>query len=430
MTGAVAGIVSGMVSGAVTGALTEVGAGGAAVGSLPQATSNTAISSVGVPRLAMARAPYCPPYDARVSGPDAHRRAVHSAWEEYGDPRRITSLDEVSANVSTNRVYRVHLDDRSTFVCKVSSYGSYFLFVEDHDRLFRCARLLDSTRFAGMLADVWTIRDGGTDSSGEAPAGRIFTWYDRKMWAVFYDDVPRGESLPRVLSLEMIENLGREMAEFHLACADLTPRIPAGSKTIKSDAIHLLDLLESPFAPRNFDLPPEAIGVLWNHTHDFLERLVELGYDDIARIPVLIDWNLGNFSVTRATHSGQGDGFRLFSRWDYDWFRIEPRLLDFYFLSRVSSSTGDRTRFTYGAHTLVEPGFLALVHAYSDVYPLTEEELRLLPEVYRFFILNYVVREGARFFREDLCQQFRRDAVRTYLPTFDAFDFSPLLALA
>jgi Ser/Thr protein kinase RdoA (MazF antagonist) len=347
----------------------------------------------------------------------AHRRAVHSAWAEYDDERRITHLDEVSANVSTNRVYRVHLDDGSTFVCKVSSYGSYFLFVEDHDRLFRCARLLDDTRFAGMLADVWTV-----DGSRRAP---IFTWYDRRMWAVFYDDVPRGESLPRVLSKEMIANLGREMAEFHLACTDLAPRIPAASKTIKSDAIHLLDLLESPFAPRNFDLPPEAIGVFWNHTHQFLERLIELDYDDMARIPVLIDWNLGNFSVTPTP-----TGFRLFTRWDYDWFRIEPRLLDFYFLSRVSSRTGDRTRFTYGAHTLVEPGFLLLIRAYSDVYPLSEQELRFLPEVYRFFILNYVVREGARFFRADLCQQFRHDAVRTYLPTFDSFDFSPLLALA
>jgi Ser/Thr protein kinase RdoA (MazF antagonist) len=62
----------------------------------------------------------------------------------------------------------------------------------------------------------------------------------------------------------------------------------------------------------------------------------------------------------------------------------------------------------------VEPGFLALIRAYSDVYPLSEDELRFLPEVYRFFILNYVVREGARFFREDLCKQFRQDAVRTY----------------
>jgi hypothetical protein len=345
-----------------------------------------------------------------------HRAAVHAAWAEYGDPRTIAALDEVSANVSTNRVYRVHLDDASTLVCKVSSYGSYFLFVEDHDRLHRCARLLTSTRFAGMLADMWTV---------PGDEGRIYTWYDRSMWAVFYDDVPRGESLPRVLTTPMIENLGREIAELHLACTDIAAEIPAGSKTIKSDAIHLLDLLESPFAPRNFDLPAEAIGVLWTHTHRFLERLVELGYDDMPRIPVLIDWNLGNFSVAPTD-----DGFRLFSRWDYDWFRIEPRLLDFYFLSRVSSRTGDRTRFTYGAHTLVEPGFLSMLRAYGDVYALSEQELAFVPEVYRFFILNYVVREGARFFRADLCQQFRRDAVRTYLPEFDRVDFSPLLRLA
>ena len=324
--------------------------------------------------------------------------------------------------MSTNRVYRVHLDDGSTSVCKVSSYGSYFLFLEDHERLHTCATMLDSTRFAGMLADVWCQPDAG-DARPRHP--RIFTWYDQAMWAVFYDDVPRGESLPRVLSIDLIENLGREIAEFHLACTDIAPRIPAGSKTIKSDAIHLLDLLESPFAPRNFALPAQAIGRLWQHTHRFLQRLVELGYDEWPRIPVLIDWNLGNFSV-KPTPAG----FRLFSRWDYDWFRIESRVLDFYFLSRVSSSTGDRTQFTYGAHTLVEPTFLAFLRAYTDVFPLSDEELQFVPEVYRFFILNYVVREGARFFRPDLCAQFRRDAVSTYLPAFDLTDFSALEALA
>ncbi len=347
---------------------------------------------------------------------DRHRDALDDAWAAYGDPRLIVRADEVSANVSTNRVYRLHLGDDSTCVAKVSSYGSYFLFVEDHDRLHRCARLLDQTRFGGMLADVWTER--------ERP-DRIFTWYDRTMWAVFYDDVPRAEALPKVLSVEMVENLGREIAEFHVACTDVARQIPGSSKTIKSDAIHLLDLLESPFAPRNFALPPEAIGLLWRHTHDFLERLVEVGYDEWPKIPVLIDWNLGNFSV--APTDG---GFRLFSRWDYDWFRIEPRLLDFYFLSRVSSRTGDRTRFTYGAHTLTEPSFLAMLRAYQQVFPMSADEVRFLPEVYRFFILNYVVREGARFFRPDLCTTFRRDAVRTYLPAFDRHDFSPLYDVA
>jgi hypothetical protein len=345
-----------------------------------------------------------------VSSPP-HRAAVDAAWAAYGDDRRIVRVEEVSANVSTNRVYRLHLDDGAMLITKVSSYGSYFLFVEDHDRLSRCAHLLRDTRFGGMLAGVWQ-RDG-----------RIFTWYERNMWAVFYDDVPRRESLPRVLDRDQIANLGREMAEFHLACTDIAPAIPAGSKTVKSDAIHLLDLLESPFAPRNFELPPESIGILWRHTHKFLERLIELGYDEWGKIPVLVDWNLGNFSV-----APRPDGtFRLFSRWDYDWFRIEPRLMDFYFLSRVSSRTGDRTHWTYGPHTLTEPSFLRFVAAYHEVYPLTPEEVAFIPETYRFFILNYVVREGARFFRKDLCEQFRRDAATRYLPAFDRFDPTPLL---
>jgi len=60
-------------------------------------------------------------------------------------------------------------------------------------------------------------------------------------------------------------------------------------------------------------------------------------------------------------------------------------------------------------------------------FPMSDDEVRFLPEVYRFFILNYVVREGARFFRPDLCTRFRRDAVRSYLPALDTLDASPLL---
>ena len=58
---------------------------------------------------------------------------------------------------------------------------------------------------------------------------------------------------------------------------------------------------------------------------------------------------------------------------------------------------------------------------------MTVDEVAFLPEVYRFFVLNYVVREGARFFRPDLCTQFRRDVVRTHLPALDGLDISPLL---
>ena len=62
------------------------------------------------------------------------------------------------------------------------------------------------------------------------------------------------------------------------------------------------------------------------HCDAFLGNADDLGYHEWTKVPVLIDWNIGNFSVGM-----DGEGFKFFSRWDYDWFRIEPRMLDFYF---------------------------------------------------------------------------------------------------
>ncbi|MEY4361102.1 MAG: hypothetical protein RL391_408 [Actinomycetota bacterium] len=344
-----------------------------------------------------------------------NRSTLQSAWEAYGDPRRITAVLDTSPRVSTNTVFRIELDDGSRVYGKVSRYGSYFLFAEDHDRLFRCTELLADGPFAGFLAPVL---------GRETPRGRrAFTWYDERVWVAFYEEAPRADSLPRQLSLSETRCLAEDMARFHIECRRIAPKIPAMSNSIKSDAIHLLDLLSSPFAPKNFELQPEHIGVLHRHTHRFLMELERIRYDSWDRIPVLVDWNLGNFSV-RYDSPGH---FRLFSRWDYDWFRVESRLLDFYFLSRVSSATGDQTQWSYSPHTLTEPLFVEFVRRYHAIDPLSEDEIRFLPEAYRFFILNYVVREGARFFRPDLCNKFRSDAARSYLPACDRLDITPLL---
>ena len=328
--------------------------------------------------------------------------AIVAAWAQYaqrsGDARRIAGCEELSAHVSTNRVFLVVFGDGSRLVAKCSSYGSYFLFAEDHDRLARCVGLLRNTRWDGFLAEVLTHDQ------------RPSTWYDGQRWVVFYTVVQRAESLPPIVDSRDVTALGREVASFHRACADVAPMLPPVSNSVKGDAIHLYDQLSGPFAPRNFDLAPEEIGVLARATHDLLLRLEVVHYDEWPRLPILVDWNLGNFSVTR--YDGE---VRLFSRWDYDWFRIETRLLDFYFLSRISSRTGDKTSFTYSPHTLVEPRFAEFIRAYHSVWPLTRDDVDFLPHAYTFFILNYVVREGARFFRRDLCTSFRRDAARHWL---------------
>ena len=316
--------------------------------------------------------------------------------------------------VSTNAVFRVVLDDGSTVIAKVSSYGSYFLFAEDHDRLHRLNMLLRGTRFEDLLAD-----------SLMTPDGRPFTYYDGSAWVVFYDEVPQRDRLPPILTEDQITNLAHEIAAFHQQCSLLAPQIPQTSTSIKSDAIALYDQLTEPRSAARFMFEPAELNVLRDHAHAFLTNLIALGYDDFEKIPVLLDWNLGNFSVSH----DRPDRFSLFSRWDYDWFRIDTRMLDFYFLSRVLSRTGDRTQFTYGAHTLLEPRFVTFLTAYHRVSPLSEREIRFLTEAYRFFILNYVIRSGNHFFRIDFWRKFQREAVTMYLPALDQFSVDPLIDL-
>ena len=350
-----------------------------------------------------------------------HRAAVAAAWEAYGDPRRVTATDELSAMVSTNRVYRLTLDDGSRVFAKSSNYGSFFLFAEDHERLHRVTGLLAGGPYGGLLAESLTRLDGDD--------AKPFIWYDGSTWAVFYREVELRSPLPRRLSGPQVARLGAEMARFHKACDSISRLVPPPSKTAKSDAVNLYDSLGARNASDQFGLEPARIALVRRHAHRFLMAVHESGYDYWPKIPVLIDWNLGNFSVEfgEGADPETSADFRLFSRWDYDWFRIESRLLDFYFLSRVSSRTGDRSQFTYGAHTLLEPRFVAFLRAYHQVFPLSADEVLFLKEAYRFFLLNYVVREGRHFFRHMFWQKLLHDAVDVHLPALDELDLTPLV---
>jgi hypothetical protein len=344
-------------------------------------------------------------------------RSTREYWARYGDGRRITSSVDVSAGVSTNRVFLLTLDDGRHLFAKVSNYGSAFLFREDHDRVLRLIDGLHGTRFERLLARP-------LDRVDEWGRRRVNTSYDGTVWVVFYEEVERRESLPRVLENDDIECLAREMAAFHRTCAEVTvrDRVPPTSTSITSDIVHLLDLVSDRTASRTLQLDADALRMVRRHGERFLTALDDIGYADMTRIPVFVDWNLGNFSVSRRPDAS----FELFSRWDYDWFRTDTALLDFYFLSRVSSKTGDRTRWSYGVHTLAEPRFLRFLAAYREVVPLTEADIEMIVETYRFFILHYVISVGDHFFRTDLWNAFRNDAVLRGLPSVDAFDRSVL----
>ena len=136
-----------------------------------------------------------------------HREVIETAWRDFDDDRTILRIDELSAMVSTNRVYRLCLGDGSNVIAKSSNYGSFFLFAEDHDRLHRATQLLHGGPYEGFMAGVLTVD------------GEPYLWYDGEMWAVFYEEVAHRDRLPQVLSDAQVANLGVELAKFHRACA-------------------------------------------------------------------------------------------------------------------------------------------------------------------------------------------------------------------
>ncbi|MDB4989187.1 MAG: hypothetical protein JWN04_4365, partial [Myxococcaceae bacterium] len=233
---------------------------------------------------------------------------LYAAWADYGSDDPITSWVETSAGVSTNRVYHLRLASGGSIFAKVSSYGSYVHFRQDHARIRQWCELLKGTRWQNFLAPVLLKND------------EVYTFYERGTWVVFYEEAARRGALPPKLSEEQIDNLGREAALFHLACAEVASQLDPTWQSLGSDLATLFDQMHSRLisATRGFD--SEQTRMVRRHCDLFFSNAERLGYHRFQKLPVLLDWNRGNFSVAYDEY-----GFSLFSRWDYDWFRIEPR---------------------------------------------------------------------------------------------------------
>lgn len=333
---------------------------------------------------------------------------VEEAWRAYDSSRSIKFVSDISAKVSTNHVYKIVLENGGTVIAKLSYFGKYEHFVEDHNIINILANNLPDP-FENFLAcslmkgkDLFVHRY--TDSLIDA-------------WVVFYKTVKIKTQLPRKLTEKHIVALGKEFAALHQACANIVNTLPVSSKTLKIDLEHLLEILASDFGQYEHRGRQDIIKEQCNL---FFENTDKLKAADLMKIPVMVDWNIGNFSITKKN--------KLFSRWDYDWFRMSSRVLDFYFLSRIVSSVGDRTVFTYNIEPLNEDRFILFLKSYHAVYPLTENEIRLLPEVYRFFILNYVIKDGRYFFHEIYATKLQKEAYETYFPSIEkGFDVDKIL---
>lgn len=67
------------------------------------------------------------------------------------------------------------------------------------------------------------------------------------------------------------------------------------------------------------------------------------------------------------------------------------------------------------------------LQCYHKVYPISEGELRFLPECYRFFVLHYVTRLGQYFFLPHFADRLKTEAIASYLPSIDSFRIDKIL---
>ena len=324
---------------------------------------------------------------------------INKAWLAYDPSRRIATIDDISVFVSTNRVLKLTFTDDDFVIAKVSSFGKYEYFKEDH-------------RIIHSLSNNLLYPFENLVGKSLLKNNRVFTYHYKKgkteMWVVFYNPTRVMQRLPRRLEDSHIKSLGKQLGKFHLACSRIRNVLPKSSKTLRTDVNTLLEQIDA--NEKKFGNKQQA-ELVKHHCEVFLKNRLKLNAGSFETIPVFIDWNTGNFSVINKQE--------LFSRWDYDWFRMSSRVMDFYFFSRVTSDVGDRTVFSYVIDTMMEPRFLLFLTEYHKVNPLSANEIRFMKEAYRFFILNYVIKDGNYFFSEQYAKKLRAEAFEIYLPSVD-----------
>jgi Ser/Thr protein kinase RdoA (MazF antagonist) len=329
---------------------------------------------------------------------------IEQAWLGYDPSKKIEKIEDISVSVSTNRVFRITFEDEDTIVAKLSLFGKYEHFKEDHRIIHSLSNNL-LYPFENLLAKSLLKNN------------RVYIYRHKKnkvdAWVVFYNPIRFLQKFPRRLDDSHIKKFGQQIGKFHKACSKVKNVLPKSSKTLRTDIFTLQEQIEQ--NEKKFGNRMEA-DYLKYHCDLFLKNRLKCNAASFETIPVFIDWNIGNFSITNK--------MELYSRWDYDWFRMSSRMLDFYFFSRVVSDIGDRTVFSYLITPMMEDRFILFLEEYHKVNPLTADEIRFLREVYRFFILNYVVKDGSFFFSEQYAKTLRAEAFEIYLPSVDR-DFDP-----
>ncbi|HMP28204.1 MAG TPA: hypothetical protein PKD85_01305, partial [Saprospiraceae bacterium] len=224
---------------------------------------------------------------------------VKYAWISYDSSRKISKILDISAKVSTNHVYRITFTDGGFIIAKISFFGKYEHFAEDH-------------QIIQVLSNNLPIPHDNFLARSLMKGSKLFVHRfqndDIDAWVVFYLPMRMKDKLPRILDEKDIVNLGKEFAYFHKACHTLKNTLPSSSKTLEMDVNAFVEYLSTDSGILEYG---DERKIILEHCFKFLENYKILKGDKLSKIPVFVDWNIGNFSLEKG---------RFYSRWDYDWF--------------------------------------------------------------------------------------------------------------
>src|ERR1700744_5118502 len=172
---------------------------------------------------------------------------IKAAWQGYDASKTIKSIDDISAMVSTNHVYRITFDDDDIIIAKLSNFGKYEYFKEDHriihslsnNLLYPFENFLAKSLLKNNRVYIYRHKLAKTDA-----------------WVVFYNPTRIMDRFPRRLDEKQIRKFGQQIGKFHKACSRIKNVLPKSSKTLRTDIYALQLQLES--NEQHFGSPMQA----------------------------------------------------------------------------------------------------------------------------------------------------------------------------
>src|ERR1700749_2501417 len=164
-----------------------------------------------------------------------YSNVIKAAWAGYDASKKIKSIDDISAMVSTNHVYRITFDDDDIIIAKLSTFGKYEHFKEDHriihslsnNLLYPFENLLAKSLLKNNREYIYRHKTAKTD-----------------VWVVFYNPTRIMDRMPRRLDEHHIRKLGQQIGKFHKACSRIKNVLPKSSKTLRTDIYSLQQQLD------------------------------------------------------------------------------------------------------------------------------------------------------------------------------------------